>query len=233
MTIYSGTVTRSVYLTDKDRIEPNTSFASWVAVRNCPAFAGFPEGTSFASWVAVSDCPAFAGFPEGTSFASWVAVSDCPAFAGFPEGTSFASWVAVRNCPAFAGFPEGTSFASWVAVSDCPAFAWSDNCTFKGEPLPARDVAEARIRKIAATVADQPDRLVMSDWHCGTAHCIAGWAVHQEGAEGYALERRMGGSGDGTRDAGLLLLGIEAAAHFYDNDDSARAWLSSKLENAQ
>lgn len=40
MTIYSGTVRQSVYITDRDRIEPNTAFASSVEVINCPAFTG-------------------------------------------------------------------------------------------------------------------------------------------------------------------------------------------------
>lgn len=32
------------------------------------------------------------------------------------------------------------------------------------------------IKKIAKTVIDNPERLDMDRWHCGTSHCIAGWA---------------------------------------------------------
>src|SRR5205085_9218017 len=36
-------------------------------------------------------------------------------------------------------------------------------------------------------------RLSMSTWHaCETTHCRAGWAIHQAGEAGYALERRYG-----------------------------------------
>jgi len=28
----------------------------------------------------------------------------------------------------------------------------------------------------------------MSQWHCGTSHCRAGWVVHLAGVEGYKLE---------------------------------------------
>ena len=170
---------------------------------------------------------------DGTSFGSSVVVSDCAGFTGFPDGTSFGSSVTVSDCAGFTGFPDGTIFGSWVAVSDCAGFTWSEGCTFKGRALPSREVAEERIRKIAARVDADPDRLYMGDWHCGTSHCIAGWAVHQEGADGYALERELGGAGEGTRDAGLLLLGLEAAGKFYAGDDDARAWLKSKLVDAK
>jgi hypothetical protein len=28
----------------------------------------------------------------------------------------------------------------------------------------------------------------MSNWHCGTTHCRAGWAIHLAGPAGYALQ---------------------------------------------
>ena len=35
---------------------------------------------------------------------------------------------------------------------------------------------EDLLQKIAAAIR-QPGALDMEDWHCGTAHCLAGWAV--------------------------------------------------------
>jgi|GEM_PF-6593085 len=235
MTIYSGTVSHRVYITDRDRIEPGTAFASWVRVSDCPAFTGFPEGTAFASSVQVINCPAFTGFPEGTAFASSVEVINCPAFTGFPEGTAFASSVEVINCPAFTGFPEGTAFASSVQVINCPAFTGSAGCTFKGQPIAFGDEADARIKRIATIVANTPTALKMDKWHsCNTTHCLAGWGVHLEGAAGYALERELGSNGEhDTAGAGLVLLGLEAAGKFYqttaEGDREVRAWLNSKL----
>jgi hypothetical protein len=210
MTIYSGVISYPVRIGPNDRIEPGTAFGSSVEVR---------------------DCPAFTGFPDGTAFGSSVEVRDCPAFTGFPDGTAFGSSVAVRACPAFTGFPDGTAFGSWVAVRDCPAFTGSPGCTYLGKPIAFGAEADDRIKRIAATIEQEPDRLKMDDWHCGTSHCIAGWGVHQEGKAGYALEREVAAlSGDRpTAGAGLLLLGLEAAGRFYSTDDEARAWLRTKL----
>ena len=40
--------------------------------------------------------------------------------------------------------------------------------------------------------------LQMSDWHCGTTHCRAGWAIHLAGEEGYVLEEKLGSQVAGT-----------------------------------
>jgi hypothetical protein len=168
----------------------------------------------------------------GTSFGSSVEVRGCSAFTGFPEGASFGSSVAVSDCSAFTGFPEGTSFGSWVAVRGCSAFTGSPGCTLKGHPVAYGEEADRRVRDIAAIVLSEPRRLDMESWHdehCKTVHCVAGHGVDQQGAEGYALERALGGVGDGTRLAGTILLGFEAAGHFYDSQATALEWLKSKL----
>jgi len=40
--------------------------------------------------------------------------------------------------------------------------------------------------------ASQPNALNMYMWHCGTAHCRAGWVVTLAGEEGADLEKRIG-----------------------------------------
>jgi hypothetical protein len=66
----------------------------------------------------------------------------------------------------------------------------------------------------------------MNGWHtCDTTHCIAGWAIAQAGEPGRLMEAVMG-----PEIAGLMLLGTEAHAHFFDADDTARAWLQEVLE---
>jgi hypothetical protein len=40
--------------------------------------------------------------------------------------------------------------------------------------------------------------LKMSEWHCGTTHCRAGWAIHLAGKEGYALEGKVRSQVAGT-----------------------------------
>jgi hypothetical protein len=103
--------------------------------------------------------------------------------------------------------------------------AGADLTNAKGLDLPAPDVAAARIKQIAEIVTADQAALKMDGWHCGTAHCIAGWAIHLAGDDGYALEKAKG-----SYMAGLELLGVEAAAHFYDDNERALAWLQAKLE---
>src|SRR5579859_2280452 len=87
---------------------------------------------------------------------------------------------------------------------------------------PTPDEIAARLAAVAAHALKTPKSLYMNDWHhCKTSHCIAGWAIHLAGEDGYALERKVG-----PGNAGLMLLGVEAAGHFHLNDEAAREWLS-------
>ena len=89
----------------------------------------------------------------------------------------------------------------------------------------AADAAQ-RLRAVAQAALAAPDALRMGGWHtCDTTHCVAGWAIAQAGEPGRLLEAAMG-----PEVAGLMLLGTEAHAHFFDDDDTARAWLQEVLE---
>ena len=48
------------------------------------------------------------------------------------------------------------------------------------------------IHQAVYAAASQPGALNMSAWHCGTAHCRAGWVVQLAGEEGKALEGEIG-----------------------------------------
>ena len=48
------------------------------------------------------------------------------------------------------------------------------------------------IHQAVYEAAKQPCALNMGQWHCGTAHCRAGWVVTLAGAGGAALEYAMG-----------------------------------------
>jgi uncharacterized protein YjbI with pentapeptide repeats len=88
--------------------------------------------------------------------------------------------------------------------------------------------ARQRLRSVA-TAALQDDALAMGAWHtCETTHCIAGWAIHQAGEPGRLLEATLG-----SQVAGLMLLGIEAHAHFYDSNEKAAEYLRNVLEAAE
>jgi hypothetical protein len=96
-----------------------------------------------------------------------------------------------------------------------------------GYALPSQEVANQRVKDVAAAALLTPQALDMKKWHhsCKTTHCIAGWGIHQAGADGYKLEGEVD-----PATAGAILLGIEAASKFHTDDATARAWLKSKLE---
>ena len=88
-----------------------------------------------------------------------------------------------------------------------------------GYALPTKEVAEANLRKIAP-IALEGDNLDMSDWHCGTSHCLAGWAQFELlGIANYTTV-----SIDGTR-----LLGLEATGYFHASNKEARAFLEQYI----
>jgi len=93
--------------------------------------------------------------------------------------------------------------------------------------LPIQPDAQQRLQAVARQVLAQPEHLQMTAWHsdCGTAHCLAGWAIHQAGDLGRQLE-----ADHGPAVAGLFLLGTEAALHFYDDNATALQWLQSVVE---
>jgi hypothetical protein len=95
----------------------------------------------------------------------------------------------------------------------------------RGHMLPPKDTQDARIKAIAEIVLSRGNALDMLNWHaCKTAHCLAGWAIHNEGEDGYALEQEVG-----PASAGAILLGVEAASYFFTNNVIVREWLESKL----
>ena len=93
--------------------------------------------------------------------------------------------------------------------------------------LPIVADAPARLKAVAAQVLGSPGCLHMDSWHsdCGTAHCLAGWAIHQAGPIGATLE-----SLHGAHLAGLFLLGHDAASRFYQLNDEVLEWLRSIRE---
>ena len=88
--------------------------------------------------------------------------------------------------------------------------------------------APARLLAVAHAALASPHSLEMSDWHtCKTKHCISGWAEHLGGPLAKLIIEQFGNDV-----GGLMLLGVEAHAHFYDIDDDARAFLQSVIHQA-
>ena len=88
--------------------------------------------------------------------------------------------------------------------------------------------APARLLAVAHAALASPHSLEMSDWHtCKTKHCISGWAEHLGGPLAKLIIEQFGNDV-----GGLMLLGVEAHAHFYKENDDARAFLQSVIDQA-
>ena len=89
--------------------------------------------------------------------------------------------------------------------------------------------APARLLAVARAALASPDALEMGSWHkCDTTHCICGWAEHLGGPLAELIIRTQGNDV-----GGLMLLGVEAHAHFYKTNEEARAFLQSVIDQAE
>jgi hypothetical protein len=70
----------------------------------------------------------------------------------------------------------------------------------------------ALIKNIAEHVLAAPNGLHMGDWHCGTAHCLAGWATVLN-TTAQAIEQKTD-----TETAGCIALPSYAHLFFSDNE---------------
>ena len=88
-------------------------------------------------------------------------------------------------------------------------------------------IEEGLLQKVAIAALAKPENLEMRDWHsCETTHCISGWATHIS-PNGKEFEKKYG-----YQIAGLMLLGVEAHSHFFDDNEDGRAYLQSVLDKA-
>jgi len=95
--------------------------------------------------------------------------------------------------------------------------------------LPIAADAPARLLAVAQAALASPDALEMGSWHkCETTHCICGWAEHLGGPLAELIIRTQGNDF-----GGLMLLGVEAHAHFYSTNEKARKFLQSVIDRAE
>jgi uncharacterized protein YjbI with pentapeptide repeats len=84
---------------------------------------------------------------------------------------------------------------------------------------PRIPIVENLDTKIAESIAAHPDDFDMSQWHCGTKHCRAGWAVHLAGEAGYKLQSRLGPFLAGRL---IYLVSTGRRPDFFATNDAAR-----------
>ena len=91
--------------------------------------------------------------------------------------------------------------------------------------LPRIHHPKATLVNAARAALEHPVSLYQDQWHvCESTHCIAGWAEY------LAKDMREEFSGYGTEMIGLMLLGPEAHAHFWDSTKDAMVFLQSVLD---
>lgn len=121
------------------------------------------------------------------------------------------------------------SHTNWLNNVDGGARANLSGANLRGANLRGANldlcIQDGLLQKIAEIVTEKDSSLEMGSWHtCDTTHCIAGWACHLA-PNGKEMEVKYG-----TQIAGLMLLGVEAHSHFFDDNETATQWLKTKIE---
>ena len=94
-----------------------------------------------------------------------------------------------------------------------------DGAWFDGSDEPDRKDAVALLDRIRDIVLADESRLDMSEWHCLTAHCLAGHAQVLAGLPNYA---------DTAHRDGARLLGRWGAPLFFQDDETVLDYLQAK-----
>ncbi len=109
---------------------------------------------------------------------------------------------------------ELTYILRWCSDADLKNKAWELLATDLG--VLGKVNEKALIKEIAETVLSRPESLNMSKWHCGTSHCLAGWACVLN-PDAMQVEKNIGRE-EGTRIAGSVFLPSYANLFYEDND---------------
>ena len=188
-----------------------------ITPENAAQYAGVTEITGYAH--------IFADCPQLTKIGGYAYIrADCPALTSIGGGADIGT-----HCPQLtsiggdayisADCPQLTSIGGYAEIrADCPQLT-----SINGQSVAAREEALTRLQAVAVAALATPDALKMDQWHCGTSHCIAGWA------ETLFPDQARGD----TATQATILLGAEAAPWFFktdpEQDAEVRAWLSQFL----
>jgi hypothetical protein len=76
---------------------------------------------------------------------------------------------------------------------------------------------------------DWRERTCAEEAVCGTTHCLAGWAVHLAGKEGYAIEKAFGWRAAG---AAIYRASVGEVPHFFASNARAIEGLRRRAKQA-
>jgi hypothetical protein len=243
MTIYTGKIRGDLTLRKGDDASKVTEVTGWLDIS--AEGAQLPVLTSVGGWLDIS--AEGAQLPVLTSVGGWLDISaegaQLPVLtsvggglyisaegAQLPVLTSVGGWLDISAEGAH--LPVLTSVGGGLDIHAGKRFHAPQLREVAGKPIAAPEEAAALLRAVAEAATASPDALNMFEWHCGTSHCIAGWAVHLAPG-GYELEAELEkkvGPDKKTLAAGNILLGAEASALFFLNNDDARSALHRVLD---
>ena len=153
--------------------------------------------------------------PDFDTKATTVHLSGCTGLTevpAFPKATT----VYLRGCTGLTEVPAFPN-ATTVYLRGCTGLT-----RVFGKAVNSAEQARPYLEQIATNAL--PNHLRMEIVHCGTSHCIAGWAgvlFPEHVRRGWELV-----------DA-IALLGNEAHAVFYEDDDTGRQFLEQFLPNKE
>ena len=187
--------------------------ATYVDLSGCTGLTEVPAFPK-ATYVYLIGCRGLTevpAFPNATtvSLSGCTGLTEVPAF---PNATTvyLSGCTGLTEVPAF---PKATT----VHLSGCTGLA-----RILGRPVNSAEQARPYLEQIAANAL--PNHLKMDSVHCGTSHCIAGWA-------GVLFPEDVRREWE-LVDA-ITLLGNEAHAVFYEDHDAGREFLEQFLPNKE
>jgi hypothetical protein len=131
---------------------------------------------------------------------------------------------------AITALPEALTVGGGLDLIGTAITALPDGIRLGGKTIvDAPHVADLDAAVFAA--ASQPGALDMSDWHCGTAHCWAGWITTLAGDDGLRLDNAIG-----TANAAMLIYSRSCPGQplpdFYCKNDEALADMARRAGRA-
>lgn len=93
----------------------------------------------------------------------------------------------------------------------------NDKWTWGENESPSLESQIILLDKIREIVLEDTNNLNMKHWHCGTSHCLAGWAQFLSGLENY----------ESAYEFGVKTIPV-AAPLFFENEKTVIDWLTSR-----
>jgi hypothetical protein len=112
------------------------------------------------------------------------------AVTALPDGLTVGGCLDLRGT-AITVLPDGLTVGGDLYLNDTAITALPESIRIRGKTI-ADAPYVPNLDAAVYAAASQPGALDMSDWHCGTAHCWAGWITTLAGVEGRKFDSTIG-----------------------------------------